>query len=110
MLFAVTAQFDAAARWKDAAAGLRELFGQTAATMNLDQAAYQRLLARRQDLADLIRGGRHAIGDRLQDSRTNRHVGDRACKRGDQTIGAPEKLRAARPGPARRGRVQALDR
>ncbi len=59
VLFAVTAQYDDDARWKDAAAGLREVFSRAAtdAKVGSDE-SYQEAVARKQDLADLVRGGR----------------------------------------------------
>ena len=62
VLFAVSAQYDGDARWKDAAAGLRDLFSQAAADANVgtDQ-SYREATARKQVLAELIRGGRPQI-------------------------------------------------
>jgi Cytochrome C' len=59
VLFAVTAQYDGEARWKDAAAGLRDVFSQAAAHAKVgSDASYGEAVARKQDLADLVRGGR----------------------------------------------------
>jgi cytochrome c556 len=62
VLFAVTAQYNGDARWKDAAAGLRDVFSQAAASANVgtDQ-SYREAVARKQDLADLVRGGRPQV-------------------------------------------------
>lgn len=62
VLFAVTAQYDGDARWKDAAAGLRELFSQAAANAKVgNDASYREAAARKQDLAELVRGGRPQV-------------------------------------------------
>lgn len=62
ILFAVTAQFDGDARWKDAAAGLRDAFARAAASAKVgSDATYREASARKQDLADLIRGGRPPV-------------------------------------------------
>lgn len=58
-LFAVTGQFDADARWKDIAPGLRDLFAR--AGYNCKAASdqtYNEASQRKQDLADLIHGSR----------------------------------------------------
>jgi hypothetical protein len=59
VLFGVTAQYDGEARWKDTAAGLRELFSQAAvdAKVGSDE-SYREAIARKADLAELVRGGR----------------------------------------------------
>jgi hypothetical protein len=59
VLFAVTGQFDADARWKDIAPGLREIFAR--AGYNCKAASdqtYNEARQRKQDLADLIHGSR----------------------------------------------------
>jgi hypothetical protein len=59
VLFGVTAQYDGDARWKDAAAGLRVAFSRAAANAKLSSdESYREATARKQDLAELIRGGR----------------------------------------------------
>jgi len=59
VLFAVTAQYDGDARWKDAAAGLRAAFSRAAADAKVgSDDSYREAVARKQDLADLVRGGR----------------------------------------------------
>jgi hypothetical protein len=59
VLFAVTAQYDGDARWKEAAAGLRDLFSRAAANSKVaSDESYREAIARKQDLADLVRGGR----------------------------------------------------
>ena len=58
-LFAVTGQFDADARWKDIAPGLREMFAR--AGYNCKAASdqtYNEASQRKQDLAELIHGSR----------------------------------------------------
>lgn len=59
ILFAVTAQYDGDARWKDIAAALRDSFARAAANAKVgSDATYREASARKQDLADLIRGSR----------------------------------------------------
>jgi hypothetical protein len=62
VLFAVTAQYEGDARWKDAAAGMRDLFSRAGANCKVgsDQ-NFREATARKQDLADLIRGGRPQV-------------------------------------------------
>lgn len=59
VLFAISAEHDEDARWKDSAAGLRDLFGRAGLNSKIgtDQ-TYREALARAVDLAELIRGGR----------------------------------------------------
>lgn len=62
ILFAATAQFDGAARWKDSAAGLREVFARSAANAKVgSDATFREAEARKQELAELIRGGRPQV-------------------------------------------------
>lgn len=62
ILFAVTAQYDEDARWKDTAAGLRELFARAAQNARVgNDTTYREATQRKQDLADLIRGGRPEV-------------------------------------------------
>jgi hypothetical protein len=59
VLFGVTAQYDGEARWKDAAAGLRELFSRAAADAKVgSDESYREAVVRKADLAELVRGGR----------------------------------------------------
>jgi len=59
VLLGVTAQYAGDVRWKSSAAGLRELFAQAAADAKVGgDASYREATARKQDLTDLIRGGR----------------------------------------------------
>lgn len=59
ILFAVTAQYDGDTRWKDVAASLRDSFAPAAANSKVgNDATYREASARKQDLADLIRGSR----------------------------------------------------
>lgn len=59
ILFAVTAQYDGDARWKNVAADLRDSFTRAAANAKVgSDATYREASARKQDLADLIRGSR----------------------------------------------------
>ena len=59
VLFAVTAQYDGDTRWKDTAAGLRTLFLRAGFNCKAGtDESYREALARKQDLADLVRGGR----------------------------------------------------
>lgn len=62
VLFGVTAQFDGPARWQDAAAGLRDAFARAGknAKVGSDQ-TFQEAVARKQDLAELIRGARPQV-------------------------------------------------
>lgn len=62
VLFAVSDQYDGDARWKDAAAGLRDVFSQAASNSKIgtDQ-SYREATARKQDLAELVRGGRPQV-------------------------------------------------
>ena len=64
VLFAVFAQYDGDVRWKDIAAGLRELFARAAsnAKVGTDE-SYREATARKQDLAELVRGGRPASAE-----------------------------------------------
>jgi hypothetical protein len=58
-LFAVSAEFDGEVRWKDSAAGLRELFARAARNCKVgNDQTYREALQRKQDLADLIGGSR----------------------------------------------------
>jgi hypothetical protein len=62
ILFAVTAQYDGDARWKDTAAGWRDAFARAAANAKIgSDATYREASARKQDLADLVRGGRPQV-------------------------------------------------
>jgi len=62
ILFAVTAQWKGDARWKDSAAGLRDVFARSAANTKVaSDATYREAEARSQDLADLIRGARPQV-------------------------------------------------
>jgi hypothetical protein len=71
VLFAVTAQYDGDARWKDSAAGLRDAFARAAASAKVgNDVTYREAMARKQDLADLIRGSRPQV------ARTNADVHD----------------------------------
>ena len=59
VLFAVTAQYDGDARWKDAAAGIRELFSRAGfgCKAGTDE-SYREATACKQELADIVRGSR----------------------------------------------------
>jgi hypothetical protein len=58
VLFSVTAQYGGA-RWQDAAAGLRELFARAGFNCKVGtDESYRAATACKQDLADLVRGGR----------------------------------------------------
>jgi hypothetical protein len=59
VLFAATAEYDAAIRWQDAAPGLRELFTRAArnAKVGSDQ-SYNEAAARKRELEELVRGSR----------------------------------------------------
>jgi cytochrome c' len=60
----VIAQYDADIRWHDAAAGLRDLFAKTSFECEVaTDAAYRDAVARKQDLADLVRGSRPRRAD-----------------------------------------------
>jgi hypothetical protein len=62
LLFAVTAEYEGDARWKDTAASLRDAFARAAANAKVgSDATYRESMARKQDLADLIRGGRPQV-------------------------------------------------
>jgi hypothetical protein len=62
VLFAVVAQYDRPIRWKDAAAGLRELFALAAsnAKVGTDE-TYREATAHKDDLAELVRGSRPQV-------------------------------------------------
>jgi Cytochrome C' len=62
VLFAVSAQYDGRARWKDTAASLRELFARAARNAKVgSDATFREATLRKQDLAELIRGGRPQV-------------------------------------------------
>lgn len=59
ILFAVTAQWNGDVRWKDVAAGLRNEFARSAVNARVgSDVTYREAEVRKQELADLIRGGR----------------------------------------------------
>jgi len=59
VLFAVIADFDGDVRWKDQAAGLRELFAQAGFSCKVGTTqSYNQAKLRKQDLEELIRGSR----------------------------------------------------
>jgi hypothetical protein len=59
VLFAVTAQYEGDVRWKDAAAGLREMFSQAGHSCRAGtDETYRAANAAKQELADVVRGGR----------------------------------------------------
>lgn len=59
VLFAISAEHDQDARWKDSAAGLRDLFGRAGFNAKVGtDGTFREAVARSADLADLIRGGR----------------------------------------------------
>jgi hypothetical protein len=62
VLFAVTAQYGNDARWQDAAAGLRESFSRAGFNCRVGtDESYRAATAGKQDLADLVRGGRPQV-------------------------------------------------
>lgn len=62
VLFAVTAQYDGEARWKDVAAGLRQIYSRAGFNCKVGtDDSYREADARKQDLADLVRGGRPQV-------------------------------------------------
>lgn len=62
VLFAVTAQYDGDARWKDVAAGLCDSFAKSAASAKTGtDESYRAATARREELAELVRGGRPQV-------------------------------------------------
>ncbi len=62
VLFAVTAQYGNDARWQDAAAGLRELFSLAGFNCRVGtDESYRAATVGKQDLADLVRGGRPQV-------------------------------------------------
>jgi hypothetical protein len=62
VLFAVTAQYDGDARWKDVAAGLRDTFAKSAANAKTGtDESFRMATARRDELAELVRGGRPQV-------------------------------------------------
>lgn len=62
VLFAVTAQYQGAARWQDTAAGMRDLLSRAAAHLKVgSDATYREAVARRDDLAELVRGARPQV-------------------------------------------------
>jgi hypothetical protein len=59
VLFAISAEHDQDARWKDSAAGLRDLFGRAGFNAKVGtDGTFREAVARSTDLAELIRGGR----------------------------------------------------
>lgn len=62
VLFAVAAQWNGDVRWKDSAAGLREVFARSAANTKVgSDATFREGETRKKELADLIRGGRPQV-------------------------------------------------
>lgn len=62
ILFAVVAQYDGSVRWKDTAPGLRELYARVAANAKVGtDETYREATARRDDLAELVRGSRPKV-------------------------------------------------
>jgi hypothetical protein len=62
VLFAIAAQYDGPIRWKDTAAGLRELFARAAANAKVGtDETYREATARNDDLAELVRGSRPQV-------------------------------------------------
>jgi hypothetical protein len=61
-LFAIVAEYDDAVRWKDSAAGLREVFSRAARNCKVGtDATFREASQRKQDLADLISGARPQV-------------------------------------------------
>jgi hypothetical protein len=62
LLFAVAAEYDGDVRWKDSAAGLRDLFARAGRNCKVgtDQ-TFRESAERKQDLADLVSGSRPAV-------------------------------------------------
>lgn len=59
VMFALSAQHDARARWRDSAAGLSAAFARAAANCKVGtDSSYREAAARSEDLAELVRGGR----------------------------------------------------
>src|SRR5690606_17956042 len=59
VLFAISAEHDQGARWKDSAVGLRDLFGRAGFNAKVGtDGTFREAVARSADLAELIRGGR----------------------------------------------------
>jgi hypothetical protein len=62
VLFAVAAQWNGDVRWKDSATGQRDVFARSAANSKVgSDATYREVEARKQELADLIRGARPQV-------------------------------------------------
>jgi hypothetical protein len=61
-LFAIVAEYDDAVRWKDSAAGLRELFSRAARNCKVGtDSTFREAAQRKQDLADLVSGSRPQV-------------------------------------------------
>jgi hypothetical protein len=62
VLFAVVAEYDAPIRWKDTAAGMRELFARAAANAKVGTyETFREASLRKDDLAELVRGSRPQV-------------------------------------------------
>jgi hypothetical protein len=62
VLFAVTGEYDSAARWQDVAPGLREAFARAGRNAKVGtDATYNEATARKRDLEELIRGARPEV-------------------------------------------------
>jgi hypothetical protein len=93
VLFAVTAQYDGDARWKDAAPGIRDELAQTAVSTNVgtDDSLRQAATASA-GLADLVRGDRPPRSDATTDVTDWSHVAARPLSMQRLDIGHQERL------------------